>query len=72
MLELTIKYKRIPVAYAAVRSKVVILMLFTHCLLLARLVWCLMLAPCFVVCFGVHFSYISNHLAEEERAGCCT
>ena len=55
-------------AWAAVRSKAVVLLLLTFCLLLLPL-W----ESVFVLCFVARY-YMSilvcNHLDGEERAGC--
>ena len=59
---------------AAVRSKVVALLLLSHCLLLLTLFLCFFLCvfgPCFVMHYLVSLLFLqSSILAEEERAGC--
>ena len=57
-----------PVAWAAVRSEAVVLLLLTFCLLLLPL-W----ESVVVLCFVVHYFMsilMCNHLDGEEGAGC--
>ena len=57
-----------PVALANVRSKAVVLLLLTFCLLLLPL-WESVIVLCFVVCYFMSI-LACNHLDGEERAGC--
>ena len=56
-------------ASAAVRSKAVVLLLLTFCLLLFRL-WESVIVLCFVVCYFMSILVYCNHLDGEERADC--
>ena len=55
-------------AYTAVRSKAVILLLLIHCILLLPLCESVIFL-CFVVCNFMSI-LVCNHLDGEERAGC--
>ena len=58
------------VAWAAVRSKVVVLLFLIYCLMYFPLFWGVLCLSLFLFCITLCPFYHCNHLEEEEKAGC--